>query len=73
MAKKKVELPFEDALKTLEETVKRLESEQIPLEESLALFEKGVALARTCSQTLDKAEQRVLELSKENAQAAPSV
>lgn len=52
-------LSFEQALLALEETVARLESGDLSLEESLELFEKGQALAGYCSDLLEKAELRV--------------
>ena len=65
MANKKIDgLSFEDALKRLEETVKVLESGTVPLEESLKLFEEGVALVKLCNGKLDKAEQKVKILRK---------
>lgn len=52
-------LSFEGALEQLETTVGRLEEGEMPLEEALELFEKGVALSRQCSQTLEAAEKRI--------------
>ncbi len=52
-------LSFEGALEQLETTVGRLEEGEMPLEEALELFEKGVALSRRCSQTLEAAEKRI--------------
>ncbi|MCR4408385.1 MAG: exodeoxyribonuclease VII small subunit [Anaerolineae bacterium] len=56
------ELSFEEAFKQLEETVHRLETGDLTLEESIALFERGQALARHCSAALDRAELRVNQL-----------
>ena len=56
-------LPFEDALAALEERVRKLESGEVGLDEALALFEEGVALARTCQSHLEEARQRVAALS----------
>src|SRR5258708_7215097 len=50
---------FEDSLRELEETVERLEAGALPLEESLALFEKGVGSLKRCHAILDQAEKRV--------------
>lgn len=52
-------VPFEEALKRLEAVVARLEAGDLPLEESLAAFEEGVALTKLCSQRLSEAERRV--------------
>jgi exodeoxyribonuclease VII small subunit len=53
---------FEDAIKRLSEIVKRLEEGELSLEDSLAAFERGIALARDAQQRLDAAEARVDEL-----------
>ncbi|MEO6983749.1 MAG: exodeoxyribonuclease VII small subunit [Paralcaligenes sp.] len=50
---------FETALAELEALVARMEDGQLPLEQSLAAYEKGVELARICQQRLDSAEQQV--------------
>lgn len=50
---------FEDALGELETIVKSLESGEQRLEDSLNQFERGVALARFCQQSLSDAEQKV--------------
>jgi len=57
---------FEDQLAQLEDIVARLEDESIGLEEALELFEKGVALSRTCRARLEEVEQRVERLLAEN-------
>lgn len=61
--KKKPELPFEEALAQLEALVERMESGELSLEESLASFEQGIALTRSCQEALSKAEQKVKILS----------
>ena len=53
---------FEASLKELEEIVARMERGDLPLEESLQLFERGVALTRECRASLDSAELRVRKL-----------
>lgn len=53
------EMTFEEAFAELEEVVSRLERGQLPLEESLTLFERGQALATACSRKLDQAELQV--------------
>ena len=52
-------LMYEQALAELEAIVNTLESDQRPLEEALALFERGQALAQHCSGLLDKADLKV--------------
>ncbi len=55
---------FESALEKLQQSVKRLESGELPLEESLKLFEEGVRLTQFCQTQLAAAEQRVELLMK---------
>jgi exodeoxyribonuclease VII small subunit len=55
---------FETAMRDLEELVERLEQGDLPLEESLAAFERGVMLTRTCQAALKDAEQKVEILLK---------
>ncbi len=57
--KKPADLPFEAAMERLEVIVKTMESDGVSLDESLALYEEGVALLRRCNRELDEAEQRV--------------
>ena len=59
--------PFEDALGELETIVRGLESGDLSLEESLARFERGVALSRFCRSSLAEAEQKVRVLMEDEA------
>ena len=59
---------FEVAMKDLEELVDRLERGDLPLEESLAAFERGVVLTRACQTALKEAEQKVEILLKKAGQ-----
>ncbi len=56
---------FEASLKELESIVKQLEEGDMPLEESLKLFEAGVRLSRDCRERLTNAERRIEVLMKE--------
>ncbi|MDD2768467.1 MAG: exodeoxyribonuclease VII small subunit [Methylococcus sp.] len=58
---------FEEALAELEQLVERMEQGNLPLEESLKLFERGVELTRTCQKSLQDAEQKVQILLEENS------
>lgn len=62
MSEKKMN--FEKSMARLEEIVKHLEKGDVPLEDSLKLFEEGTALTRSCGAYLDKAEQQVVKLVK---------
>ena len=53
---------FEDLYQELEETIRRLEAGNLPLAESLELFERGAALTEQCNAMLDQAELRVRQL-----------
>ena len=66
MAKKKTSPAFEESLAELEHLVSRLEQGEISLEESLAAFERGVVLTRTCQKALQEAEQKVQILIEKN-------
>jgi len=59
---------FEDALGELEEIVKTLETGDQPLDASLTQFERGVALARFCQQSLAAAEQKIKILSNDEGE-----
>jgi exodeoxyribonuclease VII small subunit len=50
---------FEEALKALEEVVHKLESGDAPLDESIALYEKGQTLRGICQARLDAAQARI--------------
>jgi exodeoxyribonuclease VII small subunit len=58
---------FEKSLQELEALIARLERGELPLAESLALFEQGVALTRRCHTALAEARQRVEILSKDGS------
>ena len=64
MAAKKQSASFEESLARLDEIVKHLEKGDMPLNDSLALFEEGTALIRSCEKQLDEAEQKVVKLRK---------
>jgi exodeoxyribonuclease VII small subunit len=58
-------LSFEAALKQLEEIVQRLERGELPLEESLKLYEEGIRLSRLCHAKLEEAEGKIELLMKD--------
>ncbi len=59
------DIKFEEALLRLEQIVDQLEAGNLPLEESLKVFEEGVGLARHCARYLDEAEKRIELLTKD--------
>ena len=60
-----MEKSFESQLEELEQIVGKLENGDLPLEESLDLFEKGVRLSRECRERLTNAERRIEILLKD--------
>ena len=58
------DLPFEAAIARLEVIVKTMEGDTVSLDESLALYEEGIALVRRLSRELEEAEQRVMILQR---------
>lgn len=60
-------LGFEDAIKELTNIVGKIEQGQIPLQDSLNQYEKGMALIKHCRTILQKAEKRIEKISKEQA------
>ncbi len=62
MTAKKSDPPFEELYKKLEETVEKLEKGGLSLEQSIALYEEGMKLAKQCQAILDGAEQRITKL-----------
>ena len=59
-------LAFEPALAELEALVEKMEQGDIGLQESLQLFERGIALARSCQQALREAETKIQVLMEEH-------
>ena len=66
-------LSFEAAVSRLGEIVERLEEGDLPLDESLDLFEEGIRLARSSGQRLDAAERRVEKLLSFDKSGEPIV
>lgn len=58
------ELTFEAALAELEQVVAKLESGEVPLDESIALYARGAALRAHCEDKLKAAEARVTEITQ---------
>ena len=55
---------YEESIKKLEEIVKKLESGDYSLEESIKLFEQGTKLSASCYSMLEKAEQKIVNISE---------
>lgn len=63
---------FEKSFQQLEKIVQRLESEELPIDESLELFEEGIRLSRFCNQKLEEVEKKI-ELILADAKGQPRV
>lgn len=61
---KEESMNFEQSLTRLDEIVRLMERGDVPLEESLKLFEEGTRLVTSCSRILDDAELKVVQLTK---------
>lgn len=64
MPPKKQTMSFEQSLARLDEIVRHLEKGDLLLSDSLALYEEGTSLIKSCSKMLDQAEQKVVKLKK---------
>lgn len=56
---------FEESIGRLEDIVRRLEEENVPLEESIKLYEEGMKIGKKCRSILDQADKRISRLSEE--------
>jgi len=65
MAKKETKLSLEEALEKLDETIAKLQSEEVSLEESFQLYKDGMDYVKICSETIDMVEKKVLMLNQE--------
>ena len=65
------EMSFEEAIAELEKIVERLERGQVPLAESIAIYERGAALKKRCEQLLRQAEMRIEKIVLDE-QGAPA-
>jgi exodeoxyribonuclease VII small subunit len=63
---------FEDAMKELESIVQKMERGELRLDESLQLFERGMALTKSCRQSLDSAELKIRNLLEAPAPSGAS-
>ena len=61
------DLRFEDCLSRLEQIVSALEAGNLSLEESLKIFEEGIAMSRHCARYLEDAQRRIEILAKDEA------
>ena len=63
-------LPFEQALEEVESIIRRIETGEAGLEESITQYERGVQLIKQCREVLGRVEQRVVDLTAQMQAAA---
>ena len=68
---KKITLPVEEAFARLEQLIRRMESEDISLEDSFACYEQGIRLVRYCNERIDQVEKKVQILRGEGFSQSP--
>ncbi|MCI9613993.1 MAG: exodeoxyribonuclease VII small subunit [Dorea sp.] len=61
----KEELSLEELFQSLEETIRRMEAEDVSLEDSFTLYHKGIDTLRMCSERIDEVEKKMLVLDEE--------
>ncbi|MDK3160249.1 exodeoxyribonuclease VII small subunit [Kamptonema cortianum] len=71
MKKKSDGMKFEEALVSLEKIVEEMESAELPLEEVLQKYEKGIELTRFCTDKLAEAEEKIEFLAQKKGVASP--
>ena len=62
------ELSFEQSMEQLEEVVRLLEQGNVPLEEAIELYKRGMTLSKSCHETLQQAEEQLITLVDRNGQ-----
>ena len=65
MAKKITKLSLEEALEKLDETIGKLQSEEVSLEDAFQLYKDGMDYVKICSETIDMVEKKVFMLNQE--------
>lgn len=62
----KKEIPFDEAMQQLENIVRQLEQGDVPLENAIELYQKGMELSKVCSEKLQSAEKQLVSFMGEN-------
>lgn len=62
---KEQELSLEDSFAQIEEVIRRLETEDITLEESFSAYNQGMALLAKCNENIDRVEKKVLKVNED--------
>lgn len=66
----KKEIPFDEAMLQLENIVRQLEQGDVPLENAIELYQKGMELSKLCSDKLQSAEKQLVSFMGENKEEA---
>lgn len=65
------EILFDEAILQLEEIVRKLEQGDVPLEDAISLYKRGMELSTICHQKLQNAEKQLISLMDENGSKTP--
>ncbi|WP_153123583.1 exodeoxyribonuclease VII small subunit [Peribacillus tepidiphilus] len=68
---KEKEWTFEEALEQLEAIVEQLEEGDVPLEEAIAIYKKGMDLSRICHSKLDAVQKELAQIVNEDGEISP--
>lgn len=71
MAEKRI--MFNDAMQQLEEIVRQLEQGDVPLEEALTLYQKGMELSKVCHDKLQNAEEQLVTMMKDGKETSVDI
>lgn len=63
-----MEKTFEESIKELEKIVNDMDNNELPLEDSIKMFEEGMALSEHCYKILDKAEKKITKILEKNGE-----
>lgn len=65
MGKKQEDFSLEENFSRLEETIEKLDSDELPLEEAFRAYSDGMAILKQCNDQIDRVEKQVLKLTEE--------
>ncbi|RWZ60119.1 exodeoxyribonuclease VII small subunit [Halobacillus fulvus] len=71
MSEKKAEISFEEAMKQLEELVEKLETGDVPLEQAIQYYQKGMELSKVCNEKLGHVEKQMQQIMNEHGELEP--
>ncbi|QFF99402.1 exodeoxyribonuclease VII small subunit [Psychrobacillus glaciei] len=69
----KKDIPFDEAMQQLENIVRQLEQGDVPLENAIELYQKGMEFSKLCSEKLQSAEKQLVSFIGDNTEEAGSV